>query len=309
MNVHRIFDLTLMLALLVTSGGAAGIGKPLGANAQGRAYEYPDQVVRASFDFREGALGWEAGFADYSPSNGDLRLEVGLRPLPPELAVDGTGFYIQGVNRSDDLFMFLKRRLGPEEGVRPNQTYRVVFNLTFASNAPSDCIGVGGAPGESVYLKAGASPIEPISVLDEEENHYRMNVDKGNQGIGGPAASVIGNIANGIPCDEVADLEHALYVSLTRRHVHPLAITASADGALWLLVGTDSGFESLTALYYQRVEVLLIPISDDRSLATLELPTPWSCNFDAPTRPSTRDRESQKGCCLRSPASPCARAW
>ena len=30
-----------------------------------------------------------------------------------------------------------------------------------------------------------------------------------------------------------------------------------AMGALWLLVGTDSGFEGLTALYYQRIEVTL----------------------------------------------------
>lgn len=33
MNAHRIFELTLLLALLVTSGGAAGTGKPLGASA------------------------------------------------------------------------------------------------------------------------------------------------------------------------------------------------------------------------------------------------------------------------------------
>jgi hypothetical protein len=111
-----------------------------------------------------------------------------------------------------------------------------------------------------------------------------MNVDKGNQGIGGPAASVIGNIANGIPCDEIPDLEQAPYVSLRRRHIHTSAITASADGDLWLLVGTDSGFESLTALYYQRIAVLLMPVSDDRELATFELPTPSSGNFDAPKR-------------------------
>jgi len=97
-----------------------------------------------------------AGFADDSPDQQDLKLEAGLRHLPPELGIEGTGFYIQSVNRSDDLFLFLKRRLGPEDGLRPNQTYQVFFDLVFASNAPSNCGGVGGSPGESVYLKAGS---------------------------------------------------------------------------------------------------------------------------------------------------------
>jgi len=30
---------------------------------------------------------------------------------------------------------------------------------------------------------------------------------------------------------------------------------------LWLLVGTDSGFEALTGLYYQRIDVTLTPVS------------------------------------------------
>jgi len=30
---------------------------------------------------------------------------------------------------------------------------------------------------------------------------------------------------------------------------------------LWLLVGTDSGFEATTALYYQRIEVTLTPVA------------------------------------------------
>ncbi|MQG70290.1 MAG: hypothetical protein FI707_16055 [SAR202 cluster bacterium] len=33
----------------------------------------------------------------------------------------------------------------------------------------------------------------------------------------------------------------------------PLSVTTDADGGLWLIVGTDSGFEGLTALYYSRI--------------------------------------------------------
>jgi hypothetical protein len=127
--------------------------------------------------------------------------------------------------------------------------------MVVASNAPSDCIGTGGAPGESVILKAGASAIEPLPVLTE--NGLRMNVDKGEQAAGGPAASVVGNIANGLPCDAVNDTP---YATLMRRHTHPVPVTANSDGELWLLVGTDSGFESLTALYYERIDVALLPL-------------------------------------------------
>ena len=40
------------------------------------------------------------------------------------------------------------------------------------------------------------------------------------------------------------------------------AIIATSDdqGRLWLLFGSDSGFESLTTLYYTRVTVALSPL-------------------------------------------------
>jgi hypothetical protein len=218
--------------------------------------------ISLAYDFRDGALGWQAGFADYGlDQEPDMLLEAGLRDLPPELNVEGTGFFIQGTNISDDLFMFLKRRLGPEDGIEPNQAYRIRFHLALASNAPSGCFGIGGAPGEAVYIKAGASPVEPMPVLDVDD-HYRMNVDKGNQSDGGPAASTAGNVANGLPCDQVPDLEDAPYLTVLRRHRHEHVVTANADGELWLLVGTDSGFEGLTALYYRQIAVTLLPIRD-----------------------------------------------
>jgi hypothetical protein len=37
-------------------------------------------------------------------------------------------------------------------------------------------------------------------------------------------------------------------------------VNANASGELWLLVGTDSGFEGTTALYYQRIDVRLVPV-------------------------------------------------
>ncbi len=214
------------------------------------------QPLRFSFDFRDGTQGWEAGFADYYAGQElEMELEAGLRELPEEIG-DGTGFWLHGDNHSDDLFMYLKRPLGPEDGIEANQRYRVRFVLTFASNAPSNCMGIGGPPGEAVTLKAGAAPVEPLGVV-QGDGSIRMNVDKGIQAAGGRAASVVGNIANGIDCDEIPDLSDAPYVSLQRVHWHEYAVESDENGKLWLLVGTDSGFEGTTALYYQKIIVTI----------------------------------------------------
>jgi hypothetical protein len=221
--------------------------------------------VRLEFDFRHGAQGWEAGFAEYAPEMEDLmQLEAGISPLPSELEIEGTSYYIRGVNHSDDLFMFLKRRLGTDDGVVPGQEYRIKFTIVFASNAPSHAMGAGGAPGESVFLKAGASTAEPEAYLyldpDTNNYYYLMNVDKGSGNSGnGTAASVIGDIANGLPAEEI-DLHNPPYVSLERQHEYEYTVTASPSGELWLLVGTDSGFMGLTGIYYQSIAVTLKPV-------------------------------------------------
>ena len=215
--------------------------------------------VSVSYDFRNGAQGWQAGFADYPPftDNGFYELKAEIRSLPPELGINGTGFYIQGNNHSDDLFMFLKRRLTAADGIVAGQAYQITFTLIFASNAQTGCFGVGGAPGESVGMKAGASPAEPQPLLTTiaappSFNWLRMNVDKS-----GLAASGVSDIANGIPCNSTSPS----YVSLERHHQHTSLVNANANGELWLLVGTDSGYEATTALYYQRIDVTLEPIN------------------------------------------------
>lgn len=217
--------------------------------------------IKLDFDFRDGAQGWEAGFAEYSPENMEMELEAGIRPLPSELEIEGTGYYLQGMNRSDDLFMFLKRRLGINDGVVAGQKYRIKFTIVFASNAPTGAVGIGGPPGEAVFLKAGASATEPEVYLDPDTNHYMINVDKGGSGATGegPAGSMVGHIANGLLAEEI-DLQNPPYVSLERQHEHKYTVTASPDGELWLLIGTDSGFEGLTGIYYQSIAVTLEPL-------------------------------------------------
>ena len=227
------------------------------------AFESPvlaqNNIVEVEYDFNSGASGWTAGFADYPPNIGTgYDLSAGIRFMPRKLTgVPKRGFYIEGHNRSADLFMFLKRRLNVADGIIANQTYRIEYVVTLASNAPDGCVGIGGSPGESVYLKAGASSIEPLAVL-QSNGYLRMNVDKGNQSQSGTAASVAGNIANGIRCEQATP--YYPFALIERFHRHNSNVMANVNGEIWLLIGTDAGFEGLTRLFYQNIKVRLIPV-------------------------------------------------
>jgi hypothetical protein len=242
-KLKKLFSTTIILAAIITVAPAAVAA----------------QAVELDYDFHHGTLGWTAGFADYPPNIGTgYELDARIRFMPRKLTrVPRRGFYIQGHNRSDDLFMFLKRRLTAEDGIVAGKTYRIEFVIKLASNAPIGCAGIGGAPGESVFLKVGASSIEPLAVL-QPNGYLRMNIDIGNQSQGGVAASVAGNITNGIPCEQA--FPYLPFALIQRSHQHTSNVAANANGELWLIVGTDSGFEGLTRLYYQSIKVKLTPV-------------------------------------------------
>ncbi|MFG6100511.1 hypothetical protein D0962_37540 [Leptolyngbyaceae cyanobacterium CCMR0082] len=208
-------------------------------------------TIDLSSDFANGAEGWSAGFTDYALTLADLGLSSGIRPMPENLGLNSTGYYIQGRNSSDDLFMFLARRLTPENQIKPNTTYRLEYEIQFASDAPSGAIGIGGAPGEAVFVKAGASSVQPIALIDVA-GQISINIDKGNQSQGGRDVGVAGNVANGRNPEEPTE-----YALVTLVYQHPTPVTADANGNLWLVVGTDSGFEGPTALYYTKINVKL----------------------------------------------------
>jgi len=211
-------------------------------------------VVELTFDFADGTHSWIGDFADFPPGdnvdNQLYQLEAELRTLPSNLGTD-TAFYIQGNNASDDLFMYLKHKV---QGLQISTDYSIGYQIAFASAAQSGCVGVGGSPGESVAMVAGGTTVEPTQTLDDLDI-LRINLDKNNAA--GPAqnASPVGDVANGQPCD----LSMETFLTINRTHTHPHAIKTDADGVLWLIIGTDSGFEALTALFYQQIKVTLTP--------------------------------------------------
>ena len=231
----------LCLSLFVLAGCAPG------------SYEREFEFV---YDFVQDAEGWTAGFADL-PAEYDkdmYELDAGHRELPSGL--EGSGVYVQGHNRSDDLFMFLSRKV---DGLKPDTKYEVTFQIDLATNVPGGMMGVGGSPGESVYVKAGATAIEPLE-KEDASGHMRMNIDKGNQASEGRDMINLGHVAHPELGDSMGD--EFKIKSLTNEE-RSFEINTDADGALWLIVGTDSGFEGLTTLYYDRIAIVLSEVSEE----------------------------------------------
>ena len=189
-----------------------------------------------------------AGFADYSPAHEEIyELTSGHRALPPPLESQ-SGLFISGVNRSDDLFMFFK---GPVVGLTPGARYTVDVSVEIASSTPVGCFGIGGPPGEAVWIKAGATAEEPLAVMDG--SYLRMNIDIGNQSTSGIQAVVLGNIANSRQCEQPLRWE----IKALGGKSTPAGISVPADGRVWLLIGADSGFEGKTEVYFTRASVTL----------------------------------------------------
>lgn len=97
-----------------------------------------------TFDFAQGESGFIAEFAEYQtatePDTLEFHSEIGQVQ-----GLNAQGFLLSSVNRSDDVFMFLSRPIG---GLTPNTPYRVTVSITFATNVPPGCVGIGGSPGE-----------------------------------------------------------------------------------------------------------------------------------------------------------------
>lgn len=210
----------------------------------------PDRNTKMLYiDFDDGATGWKPGFADYPAGQETFyELSSGLATLPASLGTNRKGYKLSGNNHSDDLYMFVTKQV---DGLEPNTRYDLRFKVTFGTNAQKNCIGVGGAPGESVWVKIGATKTEPKAVNDGAGN-LLMNIDKGQQASGGSDAIVAGNFANDRECGD-ANTSYMKKSLTTDKGAY--STVTDAQGNLWILLSTDSGFESTTTIYFMELEV------------------------------------------------------
>jgi hypothetical protein len=203
-------------------------------------------------DFKRETGGWVGESSDYPTDTAPANVVFELRDISGFGAAykDSKAYYISGTNRSDDLLLYVKKQI---TGLVANTEYTfAVPSMNLLSNAQSGCMGVGGAPGESVYVIAAASTTEPKAVTTNGDT--RLNIDRGNQAEPGKASFVLGNIANGLPCEGTPT-----YASKLVRNGTGVRVKTDGEGKVWVLLGIDSGFEATTSIYLQNVTMTFVP--------------------------------------------------
>jgi len=211
-----------------------------------------DELVEFTFNFAEGPQNWISLFTNYHVGDEEwVEIESDYRSLPAPLDTARKALFITGHNHPDDLNMYFKRRLG---GLQPNLTYRIEFEVEFATNVPAGCAGIGGPPGEGVTVHADASRYEPEQVVDESvpPPYYRLNLvtDSSDQWY---ENTKLGDITNSRSSEDewVFELK-----TLKGDPSYPMVRT-DQEGRLWVIVGTRSGFEGITSLYYAKIVITL----------------------------------------------------
>ncbi|MCU0693448.1 MAG: hypothetical protein MUF54_18815 [Polyangiaceae bacterium] len=193
------------------------------------------------YAFSDSDYGWKAIFTDYPATwdNAVMQMKVEYKQRPSYIE-GGMAHFISSRNKSDDVFMGYKKKV---KGLEPNTLYKVKFDIELLSMYEYGGMGIGGSPGNSVYVKAGASSSEPVAVV--KDGDYRLNIDKSNGRSGGADMSVLGDISK--PPDG-----NSKYVVIERSSQTPMTAKSDAQGNAWLIFGTDSGYEGTTALYYTK---------------------------------------------------------
>ena len=200
-------------------------------------------------NFNTSTADWIGGFADYPEGvEEDWGFSVTHSALPAPLDTTHKAVRVSGNNHSDDLFMYLTKKVNMPKA---NQLYKGTFEVEFATDAPEESFGVGGSPAHSVYVGVGLTSVEPKKSLDPADGHYRMNISKINQSQDGEDMKVIGDISNG-----KSDAEYTLV-----KRTGEFTGKTDADGNLWIIVGTDSAFEATTTLFYTNIKVELTAVT------------------------------------------------
>ena len=207
-----------------------------------------------NLDFSEAQPNVTPIFYDY-PQGKEIEWEL---MATPQVTVDleagdtTTGYMLHSKNHSDDTGMLLYT---PVKGLAANTSYSAEFKTTIATNVNNLCFGIGGAP-HSVYVKTGLSVEEPSIATVGDDEHYRINIDLGNNAQEGVNGLTLGDIGSDTltDCDPSSSLyEHKAFDSEVLEKT--FNITTDENGVLYFSIATDSGFEGVTTVLFTEASV------------------------------------------------------
>lgn len=221
-----------------------GVAAAIGMSILAGTAAAKETTAGLTFDFNQNDGGFTPIFSDYPNEQGVeefYELRSGHEEVP--IAEAGKGLFLSGNNHSDDLFMGYYKDL---IGLVPETEYQFTVRFQLATNVGNDMIGIGGAPGESVFVKCGVASKEPENSLDSL-NHFCLNIDKGSQSTSGSDMIVVGNLAK-------EEINRPGEYEFNEIETKVIARTDEA-GTAYLVIGTDSGFEGVTSYYLDDISV------------------------------------------------------
>jgi hypothetical protein len=208
----------------------------------------PENTLTYTYEFNQDDQAWKPFFSDYPSGAEELyELEFQRTGLPSPLNGETFSLKLSGNNHSDDLLSVIYKKL---DGLQPNTAYKVTFDVDMASIAASNSVGVGGS--SDLSFGAGGIPFEPANTLDTLD-YYRPNFTSNVQsGASNDVFRILGKIG--------VKENNTEWTMINRNNKNnAISLTTNGQGQLWLMMGTDSGFEATTTLYFRKITVKLTP--------------------------------------------------
>jgi hypothetical protein len=196
--------------------------------------------------------GWSAVFAEYPDgANEFYELASGIKNLPQPLDQAKKAFMLSGNNHSDALQMWLVKQLS---GLSPESKYSIETEVELASKYPNGSVGIGGSPGNSVHLVSKfATQGYTLEKGKAEGDNVQLVLKK--------VEAVPESVLEFELGDVSITTDQYVYQLITRKKSSETHVAVTdKDGKLWAVVGTWSGFEGISSLYYTRIKITLTKI-------------------------------------------------
>ncbi len=236
--------------------------KGAGNGRTGNERDVVHREVVKRFDFDQGEQGWTPGLSNYNLSGGrtvEDYLKYGpaeVKPIEPYNGPPKRGYYLAGDNLSDQLFLFISQGFGEADGLRPNASYRVHFEITLATQIPP--LSAGGSQGLSVGILSRAPEVRVIESSSELTTSYLVGNDGESRAAHGKELDSVGEIKSDTP--RMPGDQNPPYISVGYSHDFRAIVTSNEVGQLWLLAGPQSAFERGMSMFFERVSIRLTPV-------------------------------------------------
>ena len=213
------------------------------------------QSLLLDYSFSESAQGFSIDTADHSvehPLNFRIKSEMANLPAPYEFR---KGILFEWSNYSDDMKGYIKKKI---TGLSKNSQFQVDFKVEVLSSIPEGCLGIGGAPGESVVVAAALLTEEPIKTVESKSGgqffyeHFYIYIDGIREDLNDFAQ--MGHIGLPIPCNDYT-LNNPVWEIKSLTNNDNFFVTTNSTGEAWVYVSIDSGFEGVSTFYLAELEL------------------------------------------------------